>query len=399
MSHREGTKSTVGQTSLVEVERIFSGGGGKSAALFRKALKYDRRNAAGYPCPVQLGALNDPCDHIERNQGWLLRFIPVAIKYRQPVRISTKGTAFQLPDYQRAVAQAPELFWVAFSTISIDDVVLRKVDVRAPSASERLKTMGMLSKLGVRTSLRFRPILPGISDATSRHPMAWRELIDRAAEAGAYAISCEVGFVPGTPSKAVRWRWGELGKAAGVDFFGTYAKFGRRQACTRPAYGWTEEIMHAITEHARACGLVVGVSDPVWKQLGDTGCCCGMLPDDPIWGNWQRESATNRLLEAKSTGTLIGPDDVVPAWARDVMKSDMVNAGVGPLVVYKRKHTTWADELRATWNNLHAERGPLNYFQGALMPEHVQDGDVYYKYVGLQRRGYANVAPWRVRRA
>ena len=49
------------------------------------------------------------------------------------------------------------------------------------------------------------------------------------------------------------------------------------QACTRPSFLWTENIMHAVHDKATECGLVVGVSDPVWKQLGETGCCCGML--------------------------------------------------------------------------------------------------------------------------
>jgi len=73
LSHRIGTTKyrQVGQQSLGEIERLFAGEGGKQAARYRQALKYDRRNAAGYPCPVQLGALNDPCDHIERNRGWL----------------------------------------------------------------------------------------------------------------------------------------------------------------------------------------------------------------------------------------------------------------------------------------------------------------------------------------
>lgn len=377
------------------IERIFDGGGGKVGDLYRQALRYDRRNAAGYPCAVQLGAINEPCDNIERNQGWLLDFLRLCIKYRQPVRISTKGRLLQVREYLDVIAEAPELFWVSFSIITPDDDLLTRIDRRAPNATARLATMAALSKLGVRTALRFRPIIPGVSDSTANYPQAYRVLIERAAEAGAYAISYEVAFAPGMPTKEVKWRWNELSKYANVGLLTLYKKFGPRSACMRPAYTWTEGIMHAIRDVAHENGLVIGVSDPVWKQLGDTGCCCGMLPDDPIWGNWQPESATNQLLVAKETGKLLGPDDITPAWARVVRLSSLANLGVGPLTCYDKRHVTWADKLRQVWNNTGSERGPLNYFQGALQPVSKQGEDVFYKYVGLERQ-HLSVPYWKV---
>ena len=70
--------------------------------------------------------------------------------------------------------------------------------------------------------------------------------------------------------------------------------------------------MHAIKEEALKYGMNIGVSDPVWKQLGETGCCCGIEPDDPVFGNWQEQSATNQLLLARDTGRLIHFEDILP---------------------------------------------------------------------------------------
>jgi hypothetical protein len=311
----------------------------------------------------------------------------LAIKYNQPVRISTKGTIFQIPEYLAAVAKAPHLFWVAFSIITPDDDLLEKIDRQAPNATERLKTMSLLSGVGVKTALRFRPIFPRISDATPRYPHAYRALIEKSAEAGACAVSYEVGFVPGMMDTNVRWRWTRFAKIAGVPWAELYDQFGPRQACMRPPVVWTENIMHAIRDEAHRNGLVVGVSDPVWKQLSDSGCCCGIMPDDPVFGNWERESATNQLLLARDEGKILGPEDIIPSWAYDVDSGQIYNPGTGPLVAYKRRHEMWADKLRQVWNNTKGERGPLTYFQGALLPVRVDgDGDVYYKYVGLQRK-------------
>ncbi len=397
IEHQKARTREIGQTDLGHIERIFAGEGGGFGELVRRALRYDRPNAAGYPCPVQLGALTDPCDHIELQQGWLLKYIELAKKYRQPTRISTKGTVFQIKEYLDAVAEAPELFWVAFSIITPDDEVIEKTDRRAPNATMRLKTMEMLSSVGVKTSLRFRPIFPGISDATKNYPEAYRVLIEKAAEAGAGAISYEVGFVPGTMPKSVRHRWQLLSEVAGVPFEKLYRSFGPTQACMRPPVAWTENIMHAIRYEAHKHDMTVGVSDPVWKQLTDVGCCCGISPDDPVFGNWQVESATNQLLIAKNTGKLIGPDDIIPSWAYDVRISYLANIGPGPKFYYAKRHRMWSDRLRDTWNDLEAQRGPLNYFQGALMPvTRDKDGNVLFRYEGLKREYPQDPLYWSV---
>lgn len=397
VTHRGGRTKPIGQTPLRAIERLFSGSDGKKYNIWQEALKYDRRNEGGYPTPVQLGAICEPGDHIERQQGWLIEFCRLAIKYNQPVRISTKGTVFALKDYLEVFSEAPHLFWVAFSIISPDDKLLQKVDRRAPNATERLKAMAALSKIGVKTALRFRPLFPGLSDSTPRYPHAYRTLIEKAADAGASAISYEVGFVPGLQTAETRWRWDEMSRILNVPFTELYKKFGPTMACMRPPPVWTENIMHAIRDEAHDNDMDVGVSDPVWKQLTDTGCCCGIMPDDPVFGNWQEESATNQLLIAKNTGKLIGPNDIIPDWAWKLQIADIINPGVGPKIAYKLRHHTWGDQLHTTWNKTGHQRSPLNYFQGALMPDHVdEDGDVFYKYIGLKRSYPKKMRYWKV---
>ena len=231
--HVEIADKPIGQTSLGQIERIFSGEGGKFGEQVRLALKYDRRNGNGYPCPVQLGGINDPTDNIERQQGWLLKFIDLAIKYNQPVRISTKGKLLKEPEYLKALGKAPHLFWIAFSIISPDDELMRRIDVRAPLPSERIATMKALSEIGCSTSLRFRPIFPGISDRTKRYPRAYKALVEMAAEAGAKACSFECGFYPSRIPNDSKYKWERLEKLSGVPLKKLYSSFGR-QACTRP---------------------------------------------------------------------------------------------------------------------------------------------------------------------
>lgn len=392
--HVETKVKPIGQTSLSTIESIFSGGGGQDAENIRLALKYDRK-VNGFPCPVQLGGINDPGDNIERQQGWFLKFAELVIKYNQPVRISTKGNTFRQPEYLRVFAKAPHLFWVAFSTITCDDELIERIDIGAPNATERLRTMKALSDVGVKTSLRFRPMLPGVSDRTPRYRQAYKTLIERAAAAGCKAISYECGFYPSRGGTEVTKKWNQLSKVTNVPFKALFDKIGSNEACRRASPAWTENIMHAVKEEAVRHGLWVGVSDPIWKQLSDTGCCCGILPGDPVFGNWERENATEALLRAKNNGETVWPEDIIPPWANRVLVSKMAALGAGPTTVWKKRHMLWSEKLRGVWNDPYSQRGPLVYFQGALQPtDRRANGDIGYKYVGIERRNLPEVPFW-----
>ncbi len=393
------TKATVGEMDLRKLDAIFSGGGGEDGRLIRKALRYDKRNELGYPCPVQLGGLNDPMDNIERQQGWFLEFCKLIEKHQQPVRVSTKGDMLLVPEYQKAIAPVAHLFWFAFSIITCDDELLEKIDVGAPNATQRLKAMKAATDLGCSASLRFRPMFPRVSDSTPRHPNALKELIDRAALAGAKAVSAEVAFFPGsglgTGVQAAKWK--RLLEVTGLPIEQIYRSFGKVTACTRPSAMWTENVMHAVAEHTHANGMALGISDPVWKQLTDTGCCCGIMPDDPVFGNWEVENATEALLRAKNDPSfIIKPEHIIPPWAHEMLASKMCMLGTGPKTVYGKRHVTWADKLLKNYYDTSSDRGPYGYFQGALEPVDLGDGTMGYKYVGLKRKHPKNVPYWNV---
>jgi DNA repair photolyase len=383
LGHQENVQ-TIGQTSLSTIENIFKDRNMEDPQhwKFKKALRYDKRNSNGYPCPVQLGGLCDAGDTIEQNQGWLLKFMDLAIKYRQPVRMSTKGGIFLIDEYIDKIKEAPELFWVAFSMVTDDDDVMSKVDRGTANASQRIEQMRRLTRAGASVSLRLRPIMPGITDRNG----AYKSLIKKAADAGARAISYECMFYPQAIPKANKWKYEELNRITGYDLKKLYSSFGSSQACTRPSYLWTENIMHDIKERAVKEGMSVGVSDPVWKQLTDCGCCCGIPKDDPVFGNWEVENATNALMNAKNNGGLIHLEDITPEWAYKVLLMGIVNLGTGPDILSKRGNT-WADYLKDIWNNPSKQRSVMNYFQGALQIDGIDsNGNYVYRYEGLKRQ-------------
>lgn len=396
--HVKGRDQGLGQTPLRMVESIFAGGGGKQGELFRAALRYNRRNEHGFPCAVQLGGINDPCDNIERQQGWLLRFLKLCIKYNQPVRISTKGTVLLDRDYQKVISQAPHLFWFLVSIVTPDEKLAAKVERHAPSPQRRIEVIRQMTQLGCFAGLRFRPVIPGMSDSTPDYPYAYRTLIDWAADAGAKSIEYEVIYVPMRFHGDQRKAWDRMERDIGVPLREVYTGMGPSQASLRPSATWMEDIVHAIHTHSKRRGLVVGISEPSWKQLNDDGCCCGMLKTHPVFGNYEPRNFTQALVDARDTGKLITLDDVTPEWAYDTKMSLLCNIkGAGPQAAYAKRHLMYSDFIRNDWHNARSTRNPLSYFQGALKAD-TTEGDLKYRFEGIERRHPASTPYWNVAR-
>ena len=394
--HTSTKEKPLGETNLRAVERLFSGEGDNAEfRIFRKALRYDNRNAGGFPAPIQLGAINDPCDATERNRGWLLSFIRLVIKYNQPVRISTKGTVILEKEYLQEIAKAPHLFWFLFSIITPDAEVAAKVERFAPSPQERLRAMKAVTDLGCFAGLRLRPVVPGVSDRTKNFQQAYRVLIDAAAEHGAKSISYEIVYVPMRFNEDQKKRWYAMEEIAGINIREVYQNMGRTTVSLRPSAMWTENIVHAIHERAKQHGFVVGVSEPAWKQLNDDGCCCGMLRTHPVFGNWEPRNTTCAIVNARDTGRAIRFEDTCPDWAYEKIMRGICYMGAGPTSVWKGKYECYSDHLRKAWDNTKSCQNPSAYFQGMLKGEY-ENSELIFRYVGHERKHPPKVPYWSV---
>lgn len=375
--HNIGT-AQLKEYNLDRLEKLLSGDF-SDKDLINKALYMGLKRGEKQPCPIQLGAINDPFDNIERQQGWALKLPALLKKYNQPCRISTKGNLLSVPEYLDAFSQ-PDLFWVAFSIISIDDDLLAKIDRKAPKPSERIATMKALSQRGVKTSLRFRPIIPNLSDRTAKHPHAWKELIEKCAEAGAKAISMEAIFTPSVIKPEKKKDWDLLEDTLGINLRKIYSvnriKGGM---CNRLNREFAEDIFYGARDLCHKLGMTYASSDPLFKHLNDSGCCCGILPDDPVFGNWQRENATNAVVVARDEGRKVSAMEFIPSWSWVQSMKGMCFSTNAQSMLYT--NTKWGEKLRKTWNDLKSNRGILYYLQGMLQPVSVnKEGDVEYTY-------------------
>lgn len=340
--------------------------------------------------PIQLGALGDPFDDLELHSGWAKKAIPLFIKYKIPVRIGTKGgTILQRPEYLKLFEKSPDQFWFAFSIISNSDTLISKIDINAPNTTERLKAMNALTALGCNASIRFRPFLPGISDAYPGEPEAWKTLITRAHTAGARAISFEYVFLDAVLTPRQREMYRMMFKIMQNPKFGEQWNDASNKAetCRRAS----REIKYAMTkqvrEHVHSLGMTFGISDPHFKEWNDTGSCCGMPESGDKWfSQWSRRQMTEVIVQAKRAHDknqlrLFNYNDWRPQWAHETPLSAMVAAGNWHNH-RRKKYTTFGDHMRIKWNNPMHPRGPYKYFDTVLYPVGIDKltKDMVYKY-------------------
>lgn len=368
--------------------------------------------------PVQLGALGDPFDDLERVSGWALKAIPLFIKYKVPVRVGTKGgDVLMLKSYQDAIGKSPEQFWFAFSIITASDRLIEEIDINAPNTTARLRAMKALSKLGCSCSIRIRPTIPNITDQYKGEPEAWRVLLDKAAEAGARAVSFEFLFLESAVVprqlalnhkmntmvgdfrenrffkewwKSGMWRsTGETDVRTVVKLEKLYRDGGKftewwsamsnpEESCQRSNRDYKRYLTKCVVDYAHKLGLSVGISDPHWKEWNDYGCCCGIPDTHPWLGKWSHKNMTTALVELRKNYGLwkAGKAERLgmsyrmwrPQWAHMVEAGAMIDFGS---FLNKRalKNCKFGDTMR---NKMNVEAGHVRaatvYFRNVMHP-------------------------------
>jgi DNA repair photolyase len=365
----------------------------KLEAFLDRSLN-DSTSKAMYPllnngAPVQLGALGDPFDDIEASTGWAKKAIPLFIKYKVPVRIGTKGgTNLQKKEYLKLFEQSPDQFWFAFSIITNSDRLISQIDINAPVTTERLKAMKALTNLGCSASIRFRPFLPGVSDAYPGEPMAWAKLMERACKSGARAVSFEFIFLGSAPTKRQKAMEQLMFRKMGNPQFGAqwHSISNSCEACRRGSRKFKYDMTMKIRNKAHELGMTFGCSDPHFKEYNDTGCCCGMPEQDKWFGNWSRRQLTNVIVEmrrAYNKGKIIkiNYNDWRPEWAHKIKLGTMVALNNWHTHRVK-KYKTFGDKMREVWNNPKAPRSPYIYFGKVMHPISIDKltNDVVYIY-------------------
>ncbi|WP_135547831.1 SPL family radical SAM protein [Paenibacillus cymbidii] len=205
--------------------------------LLDKELAAKRKRAT-----VGTASMSDPYTHTERKLHLTRSALELIARHRFPVHITTKSNLILrdvdvLEELNRVYAS------VAFTITTADDELAARIEPYAPSPTDRFKALGVLSALGITTSITMMPILPFLED----DPANVRAIVDKAAAYGVRHIVAAFGMTlrdrqrdyyfrkldelfPGTREKYER-RFGEAYQARANQYAKLAAAF--HEACRR----------------------------------------------------------------------------------------------------------------------------------------------------------------------
>lgn len=131
--------------------------------------------------PIAMGTNTDPYQPIERDWRITRQCIEVLAETNHPLTITTKSDRV-IRDLDLLAAMAAKgVVSVAVSVTSLDPVIARTLEPRAPHPERRLAAIARLAEAGIPTYVSLSPVIPAITDHEIEH------LVARAAAAGARA--------------------------------------------------------------------------------------------------------------------------------------------------------------------------------------------------------------------
>ena len=132
---------------------------------------------------IALGTNTDPYQPCEAEYGVMREILAVLAAFKHPVAITTKGTLIERDLDILAPLAAQGLVRVGISLTTLDPVLARRMEPRAPSPKRRLEVIRRLSAAGISVRVMAAPIIPGLSDAELE------AILEAGRDAGAQAAS------------------------------------------------------------------------------------------------------------------------------------------------------------------------------------------------------------------
>jgi len=353
------------------------------------------KNFIQYRFPIHIGGLSDCQDKTEPLTSVTYNLLKVFIEHNYPVIISTKGTYFtETPEYYKLFEQTKQHknFAFQFSIITNDDKQAEKIEVGVPSTTARLASMKKLSELGYWTILRLRPFIIGLTD------IGLEELLTRSREAGAKAISLEFFcFDVRCGSKEIKKRYKLMSDLLGFDMEEYYRKLSpsERGGYRRLNRDVKEIFVKRMWKKCHELGIQFNTSDPDFKELNESGSCCGLPETKEKYNsdliNWSRGQLTYHMKELRKRYWASNGEDKYLTW--DMIAKDVPHNWMKEHRFYGDSLKNWhsdfgktkmgyGHEFLQTWNNLRSAGNPYSYFHGKIKPSHVdKNGNIVYKYI------------------
>jgi DNA repair photolyase len=234
---------------------------------------------------IHLGGISDPFQPLESQCQTTLKALEFLKERNYPVAISTKGILFLKKPWIKVMQDYPNLI-LQMSLIASDDDYLLKLEPNAPKASKRLAALKELGDMGIKTTCRIEPIMPGPSaNNLESH-------IRNVGRCGVKHVSLAWARIDKDPEYVKR-----MNDALGCNILQLYDYASEFHSKLRAAPWYIAKESPNELRWAHDFGMTIGFANAPALFLGDTPCCCGIdlfggefknvNRYNWFWSNWQ----------------------------------------------------------------------------------------------------------------
>lgn len=322
--------------------------------------------------PMQWGGMSDPFDEYERRYGKTLELLRFFREIEYPICFSTKAVWWVDDERYRECFEGFQWFNVKFSIITLDERKVRIVEKGCPTSAERLTALGKAAAfVGGGVTLRLRPFIFGVSDGT------YSELIRKANDLGATALSTEFFCLEQRSPRGKSERYPEISRACGFDILAFYRKLSTGSGYLRLNRNVKRPIVNTMQALCEEIGMRFYVSDAHFKERCCNGSCCGLTEE---W-NYTRGQGCQALVLARENGQ-VSWSDISSDAAVFLAQIKILGSGFKfSTSEEKAKYVGFSiyDYLRYKWNHPMQGQSPYKMFEGIIKPDSIDEhGDVVY---------------------
>ncbi len=320
---------------------------------------------------MQWGGLSDPFCLFEKKHEVGLELLRFFREIDYPICFSTKGTWWLDDERYTALFKDNPNWNVKVTIITLNERYAKAIEKGTPKPQERLEAIKKISGLNCGgATLRFRPFMFGISNP--RH----RELVAKAADMGATAVSLEFFCLEQRSPELRQNRLPIISDIVGFDYFKFYQKYSVLGGYLRLNRNIKRPFVDDIEDEARKHGMRFYVSDAHFKERCDNGSCCGLSSD---W-NYSRGQFCEALVICKREGQVSWGDI---AGQMEHLKNVVLHRALNLMTPKKGIRFlgfTLFDYMRWLWNNPKAGQSPYTMFEGVMKPLGLdENGDLIYE--------------------
>ncbi len=299
--------------------------------------------------PLHFGGMSDPFQPIEKNKKVSYVVLKYLCSIEYPVVISTKSIIVADDEYVNLLKSNPNIL-VQFSFSTTQDKLSDIVEPSAYAPSKIMRAIEILSKYGIKTSVRWQPFIPGFSEEPAEFVSSFNNI-------GIKHIGFEHLKLPLEKNNPL---WKKLSAKLNYDIRDYYLKNGSTNDGRELILPPEIKIKNAlkVKKECASNNITFGSADNEIQYLSDNDCCCSGVDQFDGFENFNKFQISYAIK--KSQGNRIKFNLISEEWRPSGSIDKHLNSK--SRLSKNDKFNSVEDYIHNRWENLISPFNPSKFY-------------------------------------